>query len=295
MDEIFHGNSISCAALNNDMIVFSCKTGDLTFLSIKKDDGKEPKKLSTGKPIDYLDWKGSLLVFSSSDGNICSLIDTNTLQVIRTVRFEEPIVSIAISPKYCTITEYRVAIGTRNDILYLVTNDNQLNVKVDSQLNDVDYGNSMTDNGLVAVALGSGHVALYDEELKFKSRLAAHALNCYCVAIDPMASDKILTGGGDALASLWQVHSDISTCTKIFGQLEWPIHTISLYNGKLAIASDNDSHLLIFDVPVGDFWKPFPVEKIPLKSTFTSPICISMNQHGLMLASERSICFYPRK
>ena len=297
MEELFHGSGVSCAALNDNMIVYSTKSGDLTFLSIKNGDNNtqtDPKKLSLGKPLEYLDWKGSLLVVSSSDNNVCAFLDTNTFQVVRTMRLEDPIVSISISPRHCAITEYRVVIGTRSDHLYLVTNETQRMVKVDSQLNDVDFGVNAIDNGIIAVAMGSGHVALYDEQLRLICKLAAHALNSYCVSIDPLTTN-ILTGGGDALATFWQIQSDhVSfSCKKTFGQLEWPIHAITSYNKKLAISSDNDTYLLIIDVPTGDFWKPFRMEKIPLKSALSPPISLSMNHHGLMIASERSISFLP--
>ena len=223
----------SACLLNDEVVAYGTKSGDVVCFNIK--EKKELYKVSFGNlAIESLSYNGQFLVASYAD--TCGLVDAAG-QIVHTLKFPEPL-------KQALLTNDNFVIAaTKEDLLIRRSleessespSESVLQMKTESSLNGIAVSES-----LLAVALGSGHIALYNPEtLQLLHKFGAHSINAYGVALH---GNTLVSGGGDALGTLFRIENQVTAeCVKTFGQLEWPVRACAVHSDKVAFGSDADA------------------------------------------------------
>lgn len=264
-------SSITCGCLlSTEQLAIGTKNGDVIILNYK--DKKEVQKVAFGNfPLESLQFNGTHLLSCFSD--TCALMDTDG-KLVQTIKFGEAL-------KEAFVLGEHIFASTKSDCIIRrrLDTEEMSQVKAESKM----YGMAICDKFL-AVALGSGHITLYDpESLGVVQKFGAHSINAYCVAI---SGDTLVTGGGDALGTLFSIKSDLSVeCIKTFGQLEWPIKACASDGHFIAFGSDGDPFVLLLET--GNAERRLAVTA-PIIGLFFSPV-------ALFVLSDRGIYQFATK
>ncbi|KAI1315829.1 hypothetical protein EDD11_000324 [Mortierella claussenii] len=144
-----------------------------------------------------------------------------------------------------------IAVGNKDDVISFIdtrTFKVQREVPFKVEVNEISW-NPTGDLFLLTTGQGSIKVFSYPTMDEIHA-LEAHTANCYCLEFDPRGR-YLATGSADALVDLWDVEQFI--CVRTFGQLHWPIRTISFsFDGEFIVSASEDLAIDISHVETGE-------------------------------------------
>ncbi|OZJ06344.1 hypothetical protein BZG36_00714 [Bifiguratus adelaidae] len=120
-------------------------------------------------------------------------------------------------------------------------------IKYDVEVNEIAW--SKTGDHFF-LSTGHGNVRVLDyPSMKLVRTLRAHTASCYCLDRDPKGR-YLATGSADALMTLWDLRD--WTCIRTFGELDYPVRTISFsYDGEFLASASEDLSIEISHVDSG--------------------------------------------
>ncbi|KAF9896432.1 THO complex subunit 3, partial [Lobosporangium transversale] len=144
-----------------------------------------------------------------------------------------------------------IAVGNKEDLISFIdtrTFKVQKEVPFRVEVNEISW-NPAGDLFLLTTGQGSIKVFSYPA-MEEVYALEAHTANCYCLEFDPRGR-YLATGSADALVNLWDLEDYI--CVRTFGQLHWPIRTISFsFDGEFIASASEDFAIDISHVETGE-------------------------------------------
>ncbi|KAJ3033078.1 hypothetical protein HDV00_006810 [Rhizophlyctis rosea] len=116
------------------------------------------------------------------------------------------------------------------------------------EINEITWNHG---GDLFFMTTGQGKIKILDfPDLKPAYEFVAHTANCYCIEFDPKGR-YFATGGADAIVCLWDM--DDFVCVRTYGQLEWPVRTISFSSdGELIASGSEDNFIDVSAVETGE-------------------------------------------
>ncbi|KAF9100305.1 hypothetical protein BGX27_000451 [Mortierella sp. AM989] len=146
---------------------------------------------------------------------------------------------------------HSIAVGNKDDMISFIDTrtfkiENTVQFKV--EVNEICWNPS---GNLFLLTTGQGSVKILDyPSMTEVHALEAHTANCYCLEFDPRGR-YLATGSADALVDLWDL--DEYVCVRTFGQLNWPIRTISFsFDGEFIASASEDLAIDISLVESGE-------------------------------------------
>ncbi|ORX75402.1 WD40 repeat-like protein [Anaeromyces robustus] len=145
----------------------------------------------------------------------------------------------------------QIAVGNKEDLISFI--DTRTHKVVNTKQNDIEVNeiswNYGGDKFFLTSGQGTIEVLEYPSLKELKS-IQAHTANCYCLEFDPNGR-YLATGSADTLVSLWEVED--LTCIRTFGNLNWPVRTISFsHDGEYLASASEDLFIDISNVETGE-------------------------------------------
>jgi len=145
----------------------------------------------------------------------------------------------------------QIAVGNKEDLISFIDTRTYkiLNTKQnDIEVNEISW-NFGGDKFYLTSGQGTIEVLEYPSLREIKS-VQAHTANCYCLEFDPKGR-YLATGSADTLVSLWEIED--LTCIRTFGNLNWPVRTISFsFDGEYLASASEDLFIDISNVETGE-------------------------------------------
>jgi THO complex subunit 3 len=158
-------------------------------------------------------------------------------------------INVAWSPDGSTI-----AVGDRLDVVSFIDVRNASqpifihSQKMDMEINEIGWDYS---GNAFYMTTGKGTIKVLDfPSFELKHDIQGHTSNIYCIDFDPKGR-YFACGGADALTTLWDLQELF--CIQTYGQLDWPIRTLSIsYDGDYIALGSEEQFIDIVNVSTGE-------------------------------------------
>jgi len=211
--------------------------------SVDQHQTKELELVGHTDSVDQLCWDpthADRLATASIDKTV-RIWDARTGKAIHTITTNGENINIAWSPDGT-----QLAVGTKADVVTFIDTRKYKAlpkpIKFNFEVNEIGWSN---DGVLFFLTTGVGTIEVmrFPDLRSASLKLEAHTANIYCIEFDPTGK-YFAVGSADALVSLWDINE--LCCVRTFGNLEWPVRTLSFsYDGQFLASASED---LLIDI-----------------------------------------------